>query len=251
MKFAVSIVTWMFTLMSLAGSQVYAQASKEPSLAGGVHPQDPWEQYNRAVFTFNETVDRYTLKPVAQAYRAIMPDIGERAVSNFFSNLSEPRNFLNNLLQGKGDGAAITLARFMFNSTFGLGGLIDVATHFDLPEQDEDFGQTLGVWGVESGPFLMLPFLGPSTIRDAGGFAVDVVTPSIRDQLESPDKYYLLALKVVEIRARLIPLEQATMEGDRYWLLRTAYLQQREYQVQDGRVDDPFTDDDELMLDDF
>lgn len=255
MRFLVRTAAWMSALILFAGGTAFAQepeaTEEEYTQVVGTHPQDPWERYNRAVFTFNETVDRYTLKPVARAYRAVMPDIGERAVSNFFSNLSEPRNLINNVLQGKGEAALITTARFLFNTTFGLGGLIDVATSFDLPEQDEDFGQTLGAWGVDSGPFLMLPFLGPSTVRDAGGFAVDVATPSLRDEFESPEKYYLLGLKAVEVRARLLPLESAMTQGDRYWLIRTAYLQQREYQVRDGQVDDPFTDDDELMLDDF
>src|SRR5690606_25501107 len=262
MRLLVRTGAWMYALILFAGGSAFAQEPiavvQEPmaydedyTQAAAGHPQDPWERYNRAVFSFNETVDRYTLKPVAQAYRAVMPDLGERAVSNFFSNLSEPRNLINNILQGKGEGALITTARFLFNSTFGLGGLIDVASSFDLPEQDEDFGQTLGAWGVDSGPFLMLPFLGPSTVRDAGGFAVDVVTPNLRDEIDSPEKYYLMGLKAVEVRARILPLERAVMEGDRYWLLRTAYLQQREYQVRDGQVEDPFTDDDELMLDDF
>src|SRR5690606_15237321 len=187
----------------------------------------------------------------AQAYRAVMPDLAERAVSNFFTNLSEPRNLLNNILQGKGEGAMITTARFLFNSTFGLGGLIDVATGFDLPEQDEDFGQTLGAWLLVSVLFLRQPLQGPSTRRDTGGMAVDVVTPGLYDEIDSPEKYYLAGLKAVEVRARVLPLERAAMEGDRYCLLRTAYLQKREYQVRDGQVDDPFTDDDDLMFDDF
>lgn len=221
----------------------------EPA-TGGYEVYDPWEDFNRGVYTFNDTIDRYALKPVAQLYLDWVPNLVSAAVTNFFSNLEEPVNLVNNLLQFKGEGSLITSGRFVFNSTFGLGGLIDVATGFGLPEQDEDFGQTLGYWGAGNGPFVVLPFLGPSTIRDTGGLVVDMQVPTGYDLMGYPDVYYLMGLRIVDLRARLIPAERGLIGPDRYRAIRNAYMQQREFMVKDGVVDDPFADDD-FMMDDF
>lgn len=215
----------------------------------GFEIYDPWEGFNRNVYQFNDAIDRYALKPVAEFYREWTPQLVRRGVTNFFSNLEEPINLLNNLFQLKGESSLTTAGRFVFNTTFGLGGLIDVATGFDLPEQEEDFGQTLGYWGAGPGPFVVLPFLGPSTVRDSSRYLVDSQLPSGYQYVESPDVYLLLGLRVVDFRARLIPAEDALIGEDRYRAVRNAYLQQREYQVSDGRVEDPFARDNEVLED--
>ena len=215
---------------------------------------DPYEDWNRKVYGFNETIDNWFLRPVAKGYRAIMPDFADRAVTNFFNNLSEIRNLANSIFQLKGESAVVAVGRFTYNTVFGLGGLIDVATMFDLPERPEDFGQTLGYWGLGSGPYLMLPFLGPSNPRDFGGFVSDnLLLPSAWDLAETPDVYYARGLQVVDKRADLIPAE-GFISGDGYTFVRNAYLQRRAYLINDGRtVDDPFAsdDDEDLMLEDF
>ena len=215
---------------------------------------DPYEDWNRKVYAFNETIDNWFLRPVAKGYRAIMPGFADRAVTNFFNNLSEIRNLANSIFQLKGESAVVAAGRFTYNTVFGLGGLIDVATMFDLPERPEDFGQTLGYWGLDSGPYLMLPFLGPSNPRDFGGFVSDnLLLPSAWDLAETPDVYYARALQIVDKRADLIPAE-GFISGDGYTFVRNAYLQRRAYLINDGRtVDDPFASDDneDLMLEDF
>jgi len=215
---------------------------------------DPYEDWNRKVYRFNETIDNWFLRPVAQGYRSVMPGFADRAVTNFFNNLTEIRNFANSIFQLKGESAVVAAGRFTYNTVFGLGGLIDVATVFELPERPEDFGQTLGYWGVDSGPYLMLPLMGPSNPRDLSGFVSDnLLLPSAWDYAETPDVYYARALQIVDKRADLIPAE-GFMSGDGYTFVRNAYLQRRAYLINDGKtVNDPFAsdDDEDLMLEDF
>lgn len=233
------------------------------SLPGDVDPQqvatssayddrDPWESFNRSIFAFNEVLDGNVIRPVARGYNRVTPEPVNDGVTNFFSNISEPSNILNSLLQGKGEAALISTGRFIFNTTFGLLGLVDVASYMALPEQDEDFGQTFGYWGMDTGPFLMLPVLGPSTVRDSAGMSVNYAVPDLMDEVETPDRYYLYALYGLDLRASLLRYEDQ-FTGDRYTFIRNAYLQRRQYMVNDGRVEeDPFAEDDEdLMLDDF
>jgi len=201
---------------------------------------DPWEPFNRKVYAFNEFFDKWLLKPVAKGYRTITPSFLDKGITNFFSNLAEPLTTLNSLLQLKGDKALTSAGRFMFNSTLGLAGFIDVATKFDFVAQKEDFGQTLAYWGVGSGPYLVLPFLGPSDVRDAFGTAGDYASPTFWYLIHAPDDYYLRGLDVVDKRADLIPAE-GMVSGDRYSFLRNAYLQRRNYLIHDGQVSDPFT----------
>lgn len=243
-------------LSGLAPLAANAQNMQEPAPAGSVpvDPKDPWENWNRKVYAFNETIDRWFLKPVAQAYRTFTPRLVDRGITNFFNNLGELENFANSLFQLKGESAVVAVGRFTYNTTFGLGGLIDVATAFDLPERPEDFGQTLGYWGAGSGPYLMLPLLGPSTPRHFTGFAVDsFVLPSAWDEVDSPEVYYARALQIVDRRADLIPAE-SFISGDSYVFVRNAFLQRREFLINDGKVvNDPFAsgDDEDLMLEDF
>ena len=243
-------------LVVTATTPAAAQTVQEPvgQRAKTVNPTDPYENWNRSVFSFNETVDEWVLRPVAKTYRTVTPDIVDRGVTNVFNNLTEIRNFSNSLFQLKGESAVVAFGRFTFNTVFGLGGIFDVATAFDLPERPEDFGQTLGYWGVGSGPYLMLPFLGPSTPRHFSGLASDsFILPSAWDAVEEPEVYYLRALQIVDKRADLIPAE-GIISGDRYTFVRNAFLQRREFLINDGKITaDPFANDDEddLMLDDF
>jgi phospholipid-binding lipoprotein MlaA len=246
----------MAALGGLPVNQAAAQVMQQPASTVSVpaDPRDPYESWNRDVFAFNDAIDRWVLRPVAQAYRSFVPDIADRAVTNFFNNLQEVRNFTNSLLQLKGESAVVAVGRFTYNTVFGLGGLFDVASVFDLPERPEDFGQTLGHWGVGSGPYLMVPFLGPSNPRDFTGLGADgFVLPSLWDNVDSPDNYYGRALQIVDKRADLIPAE-GFITGDKYTFVRNAYLQRREYLINDGKmINDPFAsdDDDDLMLEDF
>ncbi len=212
---------------------------------------DPWKPLNRRVHNFNEFFDSNIGRPVARGYDRVTPEPVSGSVSNFFSNLGEFSNIANSLLQGKGESALISTGRFVFNSTFGLLGLFDVASSFELPRQNEDFGQTLGYWGVDSGPYMVLPFIGPSTVRDSAGMGVDYFSPGAWDAIESPDYYAARTLWAVDLRASLLPLERS-ITGDRYIFMRNAYLQRRDYLVNDGQItDDPFADDDDDFLDDF
>ena len=253
-RLASSVASLAFlVLWSHAAVAQNVQEPMDPAQAPAVSEDDPFESWNRKVFAFNDGVDRWFLRPVAKAYRTVTPDLVDRGVTNFFSNLGEVGNFANSVLQGKGESAVVAFGRFTFNTVFGLGGLFDVATSFDLPERQEDFGQTLAIWGVGSGPYLVMPFLGPSTPRHTTGFLTDgFALPSPWEAVEEPEWYYLRTLQVVDKRADLIPAE-GLIAGDRYTFMRNAFLQRREFLINDGKViDDPFADDDEdLMLEDF
>lgn len=211
-------------------------------LAGCAHrpaddPADPLEPVNRAVFHFNEKVDQYALKPAAQAYVYVVPEPARAGVTHFFDNLDEPRNFVNDLLQLKFRLASVNLARFLLNSTAGLGGLFDVATEVGLEPHEEGFGQTLGYWGVGEGWFLMLPFLGPSSNRDLVGFVADMPTtygfwlPGHYDVY----KFSATGLFAVNTRANFLSTDSLIQQQfDPYLFVRTAYLQRRQSLVYDG-----------------
>lgn len=198
-------------------------------------PDDPWERANRSTYEFNDAMDRAVLKPVAQGYRRVVPGFARTGVSNFLSNLAYPTTLVNNLLQLKLKDAVSDAARLALNSTLGLGGLLDPATDAGLVRNDEDFGQTLGRWGVPSGPYLVIPFLGPSTLRDAPAHYPDYLTDLRHYVVDDEVELALGGLSVVDRRARLIPVEEALAGAfDRYALMRNAYLQRREYMVRDG-----------------
>jgi len=203
---------------------------------------DPWEKFNRAIFSFNDAADRYVLKPVAKGYVAITPSVLRTGITNFFINLRSPIVIINDVLQGKIKQAGSDTARFVVNSTVGIVGFVDVAVRIDLPLHDEDFGQTLGKWGMKSGPYLMLPFMGPSTVRDTGGFVVDALSNPRRYLVDADVDLAMTAVDIVNSRASLLELE-SIIQGDRYLFIRDLYLQRREFAVMDGQVDDPFLDD--------
>ena len=202
---------------------------------------DPWESMNRRVFAFNETLDKYLLKPVARGYRFVLPDFAQRGVTNFISNIYEFNDVINSILQGRAEGAAQSSGRFVINTTLGLLGLFDVATPMGIPLQRSDFGQTLAVWGVDTGPFVMLPLLGPRTVRSGVGYFFDTYT-SIPALIENREAAWIFwTIEVVDYRVRLLDAEDL-ITGDRYIFFRDAYMQSRESFVSGGVVDDSFSD---------
>jgi phospholipid-binding lipoprotein MlaA len=202
---------------------------------------DPWESMNRRVFAFNETLDKYLLKPVARGYRFVLPDFAQRGVTNFISNIYEFNDVINSILQGRAEGAAQSSGRFVINTTLGLLGVFDVATPMGIPLQRSDFGQTLAVWGVDTGPFVMLPLLGPRTVRSGVGYFFDTYT-SIPALIENREAAWIFwTVEVVDYRVRLLDAEDL-ITGDRYIFFRDAYMQSRESFVSGGVVDDSFSD---------
>ena len=203
---------------------------------------DPWETLNRSLYSMNVAIDKVSTKPLAKAYRKIMPGPVRTGISNFFSNLIAPRSAINHFLQGKPGRGVSELGRFVINSTIGIGGLIDIATPSGLEEHQEDFGQTAAVWGIPDGPYVMLPILGPRTLRDAILTPLDVVVDPLYQYNNSSvrDKVYILRL--IHLRYLLLSAEKFLEDSkDRYVTIRESYLQNREYEVYDG---DPPEDDD-------
>ncbi len=205
---------------------------------------DPWEGFNRKVFAFNDYMDRNLLKPVAQGYEFVTPDPVDRAITNTFSNINDTLVVVNDVAQFKFTQALMDTARFVVNTTVGFFGVFDVAKHIGLPKHNEDFGQTLGYWGVGSGPYLMLPFLGPSSLRDLSGDLVDYSSGMSYPYFTETrtEDVFLTALKIIDLRADLLASE-SLISGDRYLFIRSAYLQNREYLVTDGKSQDDFGDD--------
>lgn len=218
-----------------ASAEPAAAAPQSPAVAD--NPDDPLEGFNRAMYTFNEKLDRYVLKPVAKGYRAVVPGVARKGVSNFFSNLHDPVVMLNNLLQGKPTRAAADLGRFAVNTTFGIFGLIDVATPIGLEKHEEDFGQTFGVWGVGDGAYLVLPFFGPSNLRDGVGLIPDWYAYPPNNIEDVSTRNELFVVETVSKRDRLLDasdiLEQAAGK-DPYVFVREAYRQRRRDQIYDG-----------------
>ena len=209
-------------------------------LAFGETETDPFESWNRAMFAFNQKADSYVLSPVAKGYRAITPKPVRTGVSNFFNNLGEPITAVNSVLQAKPGKAVRSLTRFIFNSTIGLFGLFDVAGAMGIEREREDLGQTLAYWGVGSGPYLVLPILGPSNLRDLGGRIGDRPLSPV-DWQDEVGVTELMIADGIQTRAQL-PMELKSV-GDPYVLMRSAYEQRRRYEINDGIVVDLFLDD--------
>lgn len=206
---------------------------------------DPYEGLNRKVFWFNERVDGWLVKPIAERYVAWVPGMVRSGVSNFFANLEELANATNNLLQGKPGAAGSDLSRFVINSSVGFFGFLDTASRMGLDRSDEDLGQTLGSWGVTSGPFVMVPFLGPRTLRDALAYYPNSLIDPTELIDDDPLKYSLLFGEIIDLRADLLQAERMIV-GDRYTFIRDAYLQRRDYQIRDGEISvDAFEDFDD------
>ena len=204
------------------------------STGGTANPKDPWESYNRSMYKFNDAVDKAVLKPVAQGYGTAMPEFGKTMVTNFFSNLDDILVTINDVLQFKFSQAASDGTRVLFNSTFGLLGFFNVAS--GLEKHNEDFGQTLGYWGVGPGPYVVLPFFGPRTVRDSFGLVVDSFASPVRLISSVPVRNELYVTRTVDTRTGLLDNEKVLDEAamDRYMFIRDGYLQQRRSLVYDG-----------------
>jgi phospholipid-binding lipoprotein MlaA len=256
------------------------------SLGANANEADPWEGFNRNMFAVNDVLDRFLLKPVAQGYQWVTPQPVDEGITNFFNNLSELETVTNDLAQLKFAQATNDLGRFAINSTVGVGGLFDVAGRWDLPRHQEDLGQTLGFWGVPAGPYLVVPFAGPSTVRDSsasliefsaglydvGYNPIDMMSwdyewveavrpdflntvafsiPNVKDVTRlNLIQYSLKALDLVDTRADLIAYE-SFLKGDPYTAMRDAYLSSRQFAVSDGVVIDDFVMDEVVEDDDF
>lgn len=218
-------------LLALAGGC----ATVPPGPSTATNPADPWEAWNRKVFSFNEAVDEAVLKPVARAYRNVVPQLVRTGVSNFFGNIGDVWSTANHLLQGKvGSGMEMGM-RVLSNTLIGLGGLLDPATEMGLARRSEDFGQTLGVWGLPAGPYIVLPLLGPSSLRDTAGLPLDryAGAPTLFFDVNA---YATSALQLVNVRAELLATTQLLddVSLDKYSFIRDGYLSRRLDQVYDG-----------------
>ncbi len=213
---------------------------------------DPWEPLNRPLFSFTRGFDKVTTKPLAKGYEKVVPRPVRKGITNFFKNLRTPASSINNFLQGKPKYGFSELGRFVFNSTLGVGGLFDIATAGGLEAHFEDFGQTAAVWGVPDGPYVMIPLLGPSTLRDTLLFPLSIVSDPLYHYDNTSVRDKLRVLRIVDLRARLLPLESTLEESkDPYITLRESYLQNRKFEIYDGEPpeDDEFFD--EFLEEDF
>lgn len=208
------------------------------TIEGPADPQDPFESFNRSMYNFNSSVDKHVMKPVAEGYTKVIPAPARTGVNNFFANLGDVSVIANDLLQLKPIQALSDLTRLVVNSTIGLYGLIDVATPMGLRKHNEDFGQTLGYWGIGDSPYLVLPFFGPSSIRDGVGLYTDNTrfSPIYTQDLDSRTENTLTVTKAISTRANLLSASRLldTAALDEYIFLRDAYLQRRRYLVYDG-----------------
>lgn len=209
---------------------------------------DPFEPVNRAIYGFNEVADKYVARPIAKGYQFITPSIVRTGVTNFFDNLSYPVDIINAVLQGKFKQAGLDTSRFVINTTVGVLGIMDPATGAGLAKNDEDFGQTLGVWGVPQGPYLMVPFFGPRTLRSGAGNLADLyVNPQLRI-FSSSVQTKVNIFWLVHQRSKLIGIDEEVQRAfDKYAFVRDAYLQNREFLLYDGN---PPLDDFELDFED-
>ena len=220
----------LFVILAFSPNQVHADEDN-----------DPLEPINRIIFEFNEIVDDNILEPVAKGYKYVTPDPIEKGVSNFFSNLGEVSTIANDILQLKFQQAGQDSLRFLINSTIGVFGLFDVATPMGLSKNKEDFGQTLGFWGIPDGPYLVLPFLGPSSFRDVPGTIVDYEMSPV-EQLHHEERQVLRIIDIVDTRAKLLRATKIldTAAKDKYIFIRESYLQKRESLIRDGENEEEF-----------
>jgi len=219
--------------------------------SGKPDPRDPWERFNRSTFKFNDALDRAIARPVAKAYVKVTPRVVRTGVSNAFNNLDTVPTIINDALQGKFRQAGHDSARFLLNSTLGLGGLFDPASAAGLDSNDEDLGQTLGKWGVKAGPYLVLPVLGPSSVRDAFSRTADTFLEPVWYLEDDSTRYLIRLVDLLDQRASLLELDaQLERSYDRYAFIRNAWIQRREYQVKDGDVEDQSLELEEEFKDD-
>ena len=226
-KIQSNVVTWVLTgwVLLVCSSNAFAV--------------DPWEDTNRRIFRFNDYLDTLVVRPVAATYSTVLPRFVRQGVGNFFSNIDDINVTVNDVLQLKLDAAVNDSGRFFINSTIGLIGILDIASSLGLEKNEEDFGQTFGRWGVPSGPYLVIPGLGPSTVRDAFGFVLDSVFNPLQYSDEYASRTVLYVVDQIHNRASVLALDELVF-GDKYIFMREAYLQRREYLVADGQIEDEF-----------
>lgn len=234
-------------LLAIAAATISACATTAHYGSDRIALKDPLEKLNRKVYAFDRAIDKAAIRPAAKVYTKVVPEAGRRGINNFFNNVEEPRNFVNAVLQGKPKVALRTLARFIINTTLGVGGFADHATGWGLPEQKEDFGQTFAVWGIGSGPYLVLPLLGPSTLRDAAGRGAEVAGGDpfdyaigrlhLRWYVEYPG---ITIPRLLDVRAELLDTADKLLNGsaDEYATVRSAFLQSRRNEIYDGTPPD-------------
>lgn len=238
-------------LISALVCLLFGACSSAPSNPDGSEPErspaDPWEPLNRSIFRTNRAIDRYTLRPVAIGYEKVVPRVMRLGVTNFSRNLRSPLHIINHFLQGKVGSGLRQTERFLINSTFGIGGIFDLATAAGIDVEVEDFGQTLAVWGVPDGPYVVIPFLGPRTLRDATMIPLTFLADPLLhyDNSSVRDKIYLV--RVIDLRQQLLSTEELLEDAyDPYIRMREALLQRRRYLIYDG---DPPEDED--LYEDF
>ena len=232
-----SLLSLTLLLLTLSGA---AQADSE---------SDPWEPMNRAIYDFNNAADKYVMRPVAVGYDAVTPSFARRGINNFFNNFLDVNGALNALLQGRIEYGVDNLGRVLINSTLGFFGFFDVATEMKIPRYQTDFGHTLAIWGVPQGPYVMLPLLGPNTLRSSVGFGVDAYASPMGQMRNDEAEWGLRALNIVDLRAGLLGTDQL-LSGDQYVFLRDAYLQRRAALTSDGQAQDDFSEFDDSWEDD-
>lgn len=239
-----SRIALLLTAMLLAGCATTAAPPPEDR-----HPQDPWESYNRKVFQFNRGVDRWVLRPVARGYVNVTPKPVQEGIGNFFTNIGYPVDIINLLLQGKPGDSVKATGRFAVNTTAGLFGIFDVAGRLDIPEYEEDFGQTFGVWGWEDSRYFVVPFFGGTTIRDSIGYVPDGYASLGWQQIEDQEMFLsLVGLNLIHLRSTVFSQEKTVDEAyDQYQLFRDSYLQRRSYLINDG--EDELPDYDQMLQD--
>lgn len=229
--------------LAMLGTVVLAGCGSMPPGEGVAH--DPWEKTNRKVYAVNDAIDGAVLRPIGRGYNKVLPQPVRNAVTNFSQNLFAPRSVINSFLQGKPDHGVEELARFVINSTFGIGGLFDIAGRAGLEAHNEDFGQTAAVWGMPSGPYVTLPFLGPQTVRDTLFLPFDIMADPLYHYEVSSVRDKVYVLRLINLRARLLSFEELLRDSqDPYVTVRESFLQNREFQIYDG--DPPLEDDDEF-----
>ena len=224
--------------LALVGAALLSGCASVPK-DSGQNPDDPWETLNRQTFAFNQGLDFILIRPLAKGYQFITPQFLEDGIHNMYRNVGDVRNLANNVLQVKPHAAGVDTARLLMNTIIGVGGFFDVGTKMGLQRNDEDFGQTLGYWGLSSGPYLVLPLLGPSTVRDALGIYPDSYAEPYRYMHDVSARNTVAGMKIIDARANLLSAEKL-ITGDKYIFIRNAYLQSREFKVKDGQVVDDF-----------
>lgn len=238
----------VFSFAILAGCATTASIPESEKSPG--QRADPWENWNRKVFSFNDAVDEAVLKPVATAYKKVVPGFMRQGVTNFFGNFADLWSAVNNLLQGKFEAGASDIMRVGTNTVFGIGGLFDVASEAGIEKHHEDFGQTLGRWGVGAGPYVVLPLFGPSTLRDSAGLPLDLYASPMISVRSDEVRWGVAVLGLINTRANLLDatnlLDDVAL--DRYSFVRDAYLQRRRSLVHDG--DPPPLEDEEPYVPD-